>query len=233
MPAAIVEAAGLEKPWRTLLDRTFSKPGAPEPPSRVAAFAGNGYALVTWCPPVYEGGAPVLAYTVTATGGARVTVSSADFQANSYVKVPGIANGAATTFTVTAKNAHGESSPSLPSRSVTGDERPIPRPAPPARVSALAGANGLVSIHFQDPAAVDKKAPGAPVLAYAVTVNPGGRKVTFTGRRVLALEGTTHTTFSVVDGLEPGQTYTFSVAAVNPTGEGEAAVTRPVTIPGR
>ena len=80
---------------------------------------------------------------------------------------------------------------------------------------------------------MDKKAPGAPVLAYAVTVNPGGRKVTFTGRRVLALEGTTHTTFSVVDGLEPGQTYTFSVAAVNPTGEGEAAVTRPVTIPGR
>jgi len=232
-PAAIVEAAGLEKAWRPLLGRAFSKPGSPEPPSRVAAFAGNGYALVTWCPPVYEGGAPVLSYTVTSSGGARVTVSPADFLANSCVKVPGIANGAATTFTVTAKNAHGESSPSLPSRPVTGDERPIPRPAPPARVSALAGANGLVSIHFQDPAAVDKKAPGAPVLAYSVTVTPGGRKMTFTGRRVLTLEGTTHTTFSVVDGLEPGQTYTFRVAAVNPTGEGEAAVTRPVTIPGR
>jgi hypothetical protein len=57
--------------------------------------------------------------------------------------------------------------------------------------------------------------------------------VQFTGRRVLALEGTAHTTFSVVDGLEPGQTDTFSVAAVNPTGERGAAVTNPVTIPGK
>ena len=98
----------------------------------------------------------------------------------------------------------------------------------------MAGAGGMVSIHFQDPAAVDQEGPRSVlVLAYVVTVNPGGRKVTFTGRRVLALEGTTHTTFSVVDGLKPGESYTFSVAAVNPTGEGAAAVTNPVRIPER
>lgn len=230
-PAAILEAAGLEKNWRSLLDRKFGKPAAPEAPCRVAAFGGSGYALVTFSPPVYEGESPVQAYTVTASGGAKVTVSSADYLATTYVKVPGLANGKECTFTVTATNANGESAPSMPSRSVTPSEKPIPLPAAPAKVSALAGGNGMVSIHFQDPAAVDKKAPGAPVLAYIVTVNPGGRKVTFTGRKVLALEGTAHTTFSVVDGLKPGETYTFSVAAINPSGEGAPAVTNTVKIP--
>jgi hypothetical protein len=90
-----------------------------------------------------------------------------------------------------------------------------------------------VSIHFQDPAAVDKKAPGAPVVAYTITASPGGQKVTFTGRNVLALEGTAHTTFTVMEGFAPGRTYTFSVAAVNPTGEGAPAVSAPVTIPAK
>jgi len=229
-PSAILDAAGLEKNWRSLLDRKSGSPVAPESPSRVAAFAGNGFALVTWSPPVFDGDSPVQSYTVTALGGAKVTVSSADFLATSYVKVPDLPNGAESTFTVTARNASGESPASLPSRPVTPSEKPIPLPAAPAKVSASAAGNGMVSIHFQDPAAVDKKAPGAPVLAYAVTVNPGGRKVTFTGRKVLALEGTTHTTFSVIDGLAAGETYTFSVAAVNPSGEGAPAVTNPVRI---
>jgi hypothetical protein len=229
-PAAILEAAGLEKEWRPLLERKFGPASAPESPGRVAAFGGNGYALVTWSPPVYEGEAAVRSYTVTASSGAKVTVSAADYLATTYVKVPGLANGSDYTFTVTATNANGESPASLPSRAVVVRDQAIPLPAPPAKVSALGGPGGMVSIHFQDPAAVDKKAPGLPVLAYAVTVNPGGRKVMFTGRNVISLEGTTHTTFSVIDGLKPGETYTFSVAAVNPAGEGAAAVTNEVKL---
>jgi hypothetical protein len=51
----------------------------------------------------------------------------------------------------------------------------------------------------------------------AVTVNPGGRKVMFNGRGAVSLDGT-HTTFSVIDGLKVGATYTFGVTAVTPTG---------------
>jgi hypothetical protein len=61
-------------------------------------------------------------------------------------------------------------------------------------------------------------------------VNPGGRKVMFTGRNIVVLEGT-HSTFNVVDGLTSGASYSFSVAAVNPAGEGEPTVVGPVTIP--
>ena len=68
-----------------------------------------------------------------------------------------------------------------------------------------------------------------PILAYAVTVNPGGRKVLFRGRKVLVLEGR-HTTFDVVDGLESGKTCTFSATAVGPAGEGPSAETKPVSI---
>jgi hypothetical protein len=225
VPQTILDSAGVEAAFKPLLMRQFGRATAPEPPSRVAAFGGDGYALVTWSPPVYDGGAGVESYTVTASNGAHASISAADFRQYAYLKIPGLPNGGTYTFTVAARNANGASDGSMASRPVATSDRALPLPAPPAKVSALAGPGGLVSIHFQDPAAVDKKAPGAPVIAYTVTVNPGGRKVTFTGRNVLTLEGTAHMTFYVIDGLKPGETYTFRVAAVNPAGEGEPAVT--------
>jgi hypothetical protein len=58
------------------------------------------------------------------------------------------------------------------------------------------------------------------VLAYVITIDPDGSKQTFTGRRLITLEGT-HQTFVSLDGLTPGKHYRFGVAAVNPSGEGE------------
>ena len=103
----------------------------------MAAYGGNGYALLTWSPPVYEGGAPVQSYTVTASNGAHVTVPAADFLATTYVRVPGMANGSETTFQVTARNAPtARSAPSLASRAVTPSEKAIPLPAAPVKVTA-------------------------------------------------------------------------------------------------
>jgi len=58
------------------------------------------------------------------------------------------------------------------------------------------------------------------VLAYTITIDPDGRKQTFTGRRLITLEGA-HVTFVSLDGLTPGKHYRFGVAAVNAAGEGE------------
>jgi hypothetical protein len=236
-PRAVLDAAGLEPAFQGLLRERIAPAAPPEPPSRTASIAGNGFALVTWSPPVFEGESPVERYTVTAWSGAASAgtagISAAEFRDVGYVKLSGLQNGTAYRFTVTASNRQGDSVASMPSRSVTPGSKPFPLPAPPAHVSAIADASGRVSIHFQDPAAVDKKAPGAPVVAYTITASPGGQKVTFTGRNVLALEGTAHTTFTVMEGFAPGRTYTFSVAAVNPTGEGAPAVSAPVTIPAK
>jgi hypothetical protein len=121
---------------------------------------------------------------------------------------------------------------------VTPGDAAIAPPAAPQNVSVHPGKSGpgkggpgkgAVSIHFQLPRAGRGEAE-SPVLAYAVTVNPGGRKVLFTGRNIVVLEGR-HVTFNVVGGLTSGSTYTFSVAAVNNAGEGTPVTVGPVTIP--
>jgi hypothetical protein len=224
-PPSMLGNAGLESGWRGILDRRAGAPGPPEPPSRVAAAAGNGFAYVTWCPPVAEGEQPVRSYTVTASNGAATNISSDEFWNIGYVKLQGLANGTPYTFTVTATNANGSSVPSLPSLPVTPASRSVAPPRAPTAVTAYAGGNGMVSVHFRSPA------DPTPIVAYIVTASPGGRTYTFQGRAILTLQGTTHTTSGVIEGLAPGETYTFGVAAVNEAGAGATAATKPVTIP--
>jgi hypothetical protein len=124
----------------------------------------------------------------------------------------------------------GTSSPSLPSHPIELSGRKVAAPRAPSGVSVHPGP-GLVSIHFQDPSVEHGRGEESPITAYAVTINPGGRKVYLRGRNVIALQDGRHTTFSTIDGLDRGKTYTFSIAAVNAAGEGDAVTTQPVTIP--
>lgn len=232
VPQAVLSNAGLQPQYKAALYRRFNlvvPRRAPEAPSRVAAAPGNGFALVTFSPPVDTGDAPVTSYTVTASTGAKATVSAEEFARFAYVRIAGVANNEPVTFTAAATNAAGTSVASLPSFPITPSNRKAQPPPPPSRVSAHPGNNGEVSIHFQSPG-IDHEADEAPspITAYQVTIEPSGRKVTFTGRNVLTLEGK-HTTFKVISGLKPG-TYTFRVSAVNEAGAGEPAITAPVTL---
>jgi len=228
VPAEVMQNAGLEPAFRDITNLHFAKLAPPEPPSRVAAWAGDKFADVTWSPSVNQGGSPVKEYLVQASTGAAMRISNENFWKYAYVKFTGLPNGQPVTFTVKAFNSQGLSVPSLPSRPVTPQDTKIDPPAAPENVSVHPG-NGAVSIHFGLPPGSHDDGEG-PILAYAVTVNPGGRKVTFTGRNVIALEGR-HITFNVIDGLTSGASYTFSVAAINNAGEGTPAVVGPVTIP--
>ena len=229
VPASILQNAGLDPSFHGITQLRFAKAAPPEPPSRVAAWAGDGFADVTWSPSVAEGGSPVESYVVHASNGAGARISSANFWKYAYVKIANLPNGQPLTFTVTAVNAQGTSVASLPSLPVTPTNRIIAPPPAPANVSVHPG-RGAVSIHFQLPHEDRASGGASPVLAYAVTVNPDGRKVVFTGRNIVVLEGR-HTTFDVVDGLDSGKTYTFSVCAVNNAGAGTPVVVGPVTIP--
>ena len=173
---------------------------------------------VAWNPPILEGGAPVDSYTVTSSKGDRAAISAADFWSKGYVRLPGLTNGGDYTFTVSAANANGSSSPSLPSRPVTPNVKAIHPPSAPVNVQALVG-EGAASVHF----GASEDNGGSPIVAYTITAHPssgsGDRKVTLTGHTVLTLGGR-HTMFGVVDGLQQGETYTFEVTATNAAGEG-------------
>lgn len=215
-PEAILAAAGLEPAFRGLLSRQVIPVAAPEPPPSVAAVIADGSAFVAWNPTIVENGATVASYTVTASTGAKSTVTADEFWKNGFVRLPGFAAKEPCTFTVSATNERGTSVDSLPTHPV-GPGKPAHAPEAPENVEVFAS-DGRASVHFQAPSSDG----GAPITAYLFTIEPGGRKQLFTGRRVLTLGGR-HSTFDVIDGLQPGQTYTIGVSAVTAAGESAAA----------
>ncbi|MGB7265574.1 MAG: right-handed parallel beta-helix repeat-containing protein, partial [Terracidiphilus sp.] len=63
VPHAILDQAGLDSAFKAKLESRYAQllPATrPEPPSRVAAAPGNGFAYVTFSPSVNDGGRPVL-----------------------------------------------------------------------------------------------------------------------------------------------------------------------------
>ena len=49
----------------------------PDPPTGVAATAGDGQATITWSAPASDGGSPITSYTVTASPGGQSTLVGA------------------------------------------------------------------------------------------------------------------------------------------------------------
>lgn len=232
VPADLLRNAGLEPAWKHAMQQRIAQlipPAAPESPERVAVTAGDDFVDVSFNPPVNDGGVPVLSYTVTASTGQRMSLSASDFRKNGFLHFPVKARGHAVTFVARATNSAGTSPPSLPSFPVTLPGEALQPPQPLAHVSAEAGGHGEVSLHFQAPSDQQRESDGGVITAYIVTVHPGGREVRLTGRKILTLAGTRHTTFDVIQGLSPG-TYTFGIAAVNEAGKGQPATTAAVTL---
>ncbi|WP_051287555.1 S-layer homology domain-containing protein [Paenibacillus taiwanensis] len=110
----------------------------PAAPTDVIATAGNGQATVQWKAPVDNGGSPIVSYVLTAQPGNVVVHVKA-----TTATVPNLTNGTAYTFTVSAMNANGAGTASLPSPAVT--------PSAPA----TSGGNGHVVV---SPTPADKSA---------------------------------------------------------------------------
>jgi titin len=173
-----------------------TKPGAPR---NVVATFGNGSGTISWTAPTSSGGAPVSSYT--ASDGSDSCVTSA-----TSCTVVGLTNGATYTFTVTATNVAGVSSPSNPVQ-VT----PATAAAAPTVTGVTSVTTGL-EVTFQAP----QFTGGSPVSSYLVSTDGG---TTF----VPAGKGDLFGSVLLVTGLSPGSTYKVALEAVNGAGTSAAS----------
>ncbi|MDD5439126.1 MAG: fibronectin type III domain-containing protein, partial [Candidatus Omnitrophica bacterium] len=104
-------------------------PGAP---TGIVAVPGNGQASVMFTAPASNGGGVITSYTVTSSPGNISAVGGA-----SPITVPGLSNGTAYTFTVTAANVIGAGPASSASTGIT-----------PAGLPASAGIDRVVTANL-------------------------------------------------------------------------------------
>jgi hypothetical protein len=171
--------------------------GAPAQPAAPHATAHPESAVVTWTPPD-AGSSPITSYTVTASpGGETCTLSSGPLDCT----VSGLLNSTAYVFTVRAGNAIGTGRTSLPSNTVT----PVGAPSKPGTPEAWAD-NGLATVTWT----ASEFSGGSPIDGYMVTSSPPSEGCT---ARVNNLS-------CIIEGLQDGVTYTFSVRGYNVIGGG-------------
>lgn len=114
-----VFGAGLVDPVAALESLPGAAPAAPDTPGVPTAQPGDRSATVSWTAPLANGSA-ITGYTVVASpGGATVTTTG-----STTTTVPGLSNGTAYTFRVTATNGVGTGLASAPSAAVTPDAVP-------------------------------------------------------------------------------------------------------------
>ena len=197
---------------------TLAVDSAPGPPTNVAATPGNAQAIISFTPPINDGGVAITSYTVTADpGGATMTGSA------SPVTMSGLLNGTGYTFTVTATNSIGTSLPSVATATVTPATLPsVTTPSSASVSSSTATLGGNVT---NDGGAV-LSARGVIYSQTAINSNPqiGGVGVTN-----VPTSGTTGIFTVNVSALTPGTAYTFAAYATKNQGTGYCSISSFVT----
>jgi hypothetical protein len=177
----------------------------PDQPINPIAVAGNAQAIITFTPPVSDGGSPITSYTVTSSPeGITATGSS------SPITVTGLTNGTAYTFTVIATNTIGNSLPSSISNSVT----PVTIPNPP---TSLLGTPGNQEVVIQFTAGNNG---GSAITNYKYSTD---------GVNYTALSPADASSPITITGLTNGTTYNITLKAVNAVGDSIASGSVSVT----
>ncbi len=143
----------------------------PDAPTSASAIPYDTSAWVTWAAPAFDGNLPVTAYEVTSTPDGKTCTTTGELSC----ALPGLANGSAYTFTVTATNSAGTSPASGASAAVTPG--PVAGatyvPLAPTRILDTRFGNGLSNVFSSHVARTFAVAGvgGVPSNATAVTGN--------------------------------------------------------------
>ena len=179
----------------------IAPPTVSTPPLSPVAVAGDTQATISFTAPTSNGGAIITGYTVISLPAGGIDANAGTIGLSHVIT--GLTNGVSYTFTVTATNSVGTSTPSTASSAIT----PIHLntvPSMPLNVMATAG-NTRATISFATPTSNG----GAAITGYIVTSLPAGGVDTNAGTT-----GLSH----IVTGLTNGTSYTFTVTATNSVG---------------
>ena len=176
---------------------------APDAPTiGTATKTGTSTATVAFLAPSSSGGSTITGYTVSSSpSGVTATGNS------SPITITGLTSATAYTFTVTATNSIGTSSPSQASNSITTDYINPNSPGAPTIGTATKTGSSTATVAYTAPASDG----GYAITSYTAVSTPGG----ITGTLSQAGSGTISVT-----GLTPGADYTFIVFATNSQGAG-------------
>ena len=183
-------------------------PGAP---TDVAAVPGDHSALLSWTPPVDNGGAVIESYSVSATpAGGLCEVTGATALCS------GLTNGTAYEFTVVARNVAGPSVASVASAAV------VPRTTPDTPTGVVATPRDAAIDVTWTASAFNG---GADIVSYRATALPGGASCGWTDGPLAC------TTTDLANGTPYTVTVTASNAAGDSVASAESALVTPRTIP--
>ena len=180
--------------------------GVPYPPTGVSATAGSDSASVSFTAPTNNGGASITSYKVTATDTSDSAGSTTATGTTSPINATKLFGGDTYTFTVAAVNSVGTGTSSASSSPVS---LATTAPAAPAAPTATPG-NRSATVNWAPP-----NPEGEPITGYVITPYLGA-----TAQTPVDVGDVSTTT---VTGLTNGNTYTFTVAAINSVGTGSAS----------
>ncbi len=191
---------------------------APSPPTIGTATESGGTVTVNWTDPVSNGGQTIQRYTVSPNPHCSTCVGTTVLGAGATsATITGMPAGSRYTFTVTATNINGTSSPSSASNSII-----IPAaPSAPSGVSATVNASGSVSVGWT------ASSNGSAITSSTVFPSPACSLCTGT-----TVSGSAST--ATITGLTPGTVYTFTVTDTNGIGTSPpSAASNSITAPSK
>ncbi len=196
-------------------------------PENLAAAPGDGQVVLTW-----DTGDPGIARYKVSTY--YTHINSVDPLLETFLSpssgdqptlvIPGLTNRTDYTFTAQAVDTSGSTDTGRPS---SVDATPVPVPAAPANLSAIA-ANGQVVLTWDDP-------NDSTITKYQVRskVKDSDDSTYTAWANIAVTDPDAPPTTYTVTGLTNGTTYTFAVRAVNGTGPGAASSKNatPIAVP--
>uniref|UniRef100_A0A8B9N8P2 Titin n=1 Tax=Accipiter nisus TaxID=211598 RepID=A0A8B9N8P2_9AVES len=180
--------------------KVLDRPGPPEGPLTVSEVTAEKCVL-SWLPPLDDGGAKIDHYVRESTRKAYSTVN-ANCHKTTW-KVDSLQEGCNYYFRVLAENEYGIGLPVETSESVKVSERPLP----PGKITLLDVTRNSVSLSWEKP----EHDGGSRILGYIVEMQSKGSEKWSTCATVKVTEAT-------ITGLIQGEEYTFRVSAQNEKG---------------